>query len=307
MEAQKIRALEDAVIRSFSLIEREEYSFLGPMQETIASRLPLFHTIAERIKRRMQGWEPEGKIDPWAGFVTTDDPHAFPATSRHRTVQLHEKPPASARLSFAVVHGSFDPFHLGHLLMGLDAVADGTCDFSVIIPNADRSAGGSTVKPEKSAHGWRMRTAFEGGVDDFFPVTRLSPFGSVDGTYSAYERLIGANRPLLDRLDEVTIVVIIGSDIAFREGFTAWTNDTYGKIRKLLPSRADLRFRIVAREGFTDCERYANTLDFPVTIVPEISCASSSAIRKDPVSAVWLYPRAVPLLESFLLYGHSGS
>jgi len=303
MDTRKIRALEDAVARSFGILEGDEYSFLGPMKDTILSRLPLFQGIAERIRRRMQGCDPGNIVDPWVGFVTTNAAFAFPPSSRHRSVQLNSTPPDSSRLSFGVVHGSFDPFHLGHLLMGLDAVADGMCDFSIIMPNSDRDAGGSSLKPDKSAHGWRMRTAFSGGVDDFFPVTRLSPFGFQGDAYAAYARLIGENRAMLDGLDEVSVVVIIGSDVVFRSSFIEWTNATYGKIRGLLGPRSSLRFRIVERSGYTDCATRAGLLDFPVTVVPEVACASSSSIRSDPLSAIWLYPRAVPLLESFLLYG----
>ena len=53
MDSQKIRAVEDAVARSFSRIEGEEYAFLGPAQSVILSRLPLFQGIAERIRRRI--------------------------------------------------------------------------------------------------------------------------------------------------------------------------------------------------------------------------------------------------------------
>lgn len=305
MDCHKFRSLEDAVARSFSSIEGDEYSFLGDAKATILSRLALFQDITERVRHRTQGRENGRQIDPWLRFETTDGSCSFPASARHRTVQLHAGYPASGILSVGVVHGSFDPFHLGHLLMGLDSVADGTCDFSVIIPNSDRSEGGSSDKPEKSAHGWRMRTAFEGGVDDCYPITRLSPFGRSGDVYAAYSRLIGENRDLIDACDRFEVVVILGSDIVFRPRFTEWTNATFSRIRPLLGPHGTLSFRIVRRAGFDDCLEAARTLDFPVSVVHEVSCASSSSIRLDPVCAAWLYPRAVPLLESFLLYGHA--
>lgn len=305
MDCHKLRSLEDAIARSFSSLEGDEYAFLADAKAAILSRFALFQHNIDRVRRRMQGHEPGKKIDPWIQFETSDGSYPFPGLARHRTVQLRSGLPADGILSVGVVHGSFDPFHLGHLLMGLDAVADGTCDFSVIIPNSDRSEGGSSDKPGKSAHAWRMRTAFEGGVDDCFPIMRLSSFGRSGDVYAAYSRLIGENRGLIDACDRVEMVVILGSDIVFRPRFTEWTNAAFSRIRPLLGPRGTLSFRIVRRAGFDDCIKSARTLDFAVSVVPEVSCASSSSIRLDPVSAAWLYPRAVPLLESFLLYGHA--
>jgi hypothetical protein len=302
MDSRKIRGIEDAVDRSFSLLDGDEYAFLAHARDVILSRRALFFGIAERIRRGMEDRDPGRRIDPWASLAVTETPEVFPRDSRHRATRLHE---GASRLSVGIVHGSFDPFHLGHLLMGLGAVADGTCDFVIFAPNADRASGGSSEKPGKSAFDWRARTAFEGGVDDFYPAARLSSFGSSGDAVAVYSRLMGANRKAFESLDELTIHSIIGSDIVFRPRFAEWTNDRYGRIRELLGPRARLRFRIVERSGFSDCSARARTIDFPVEVVPEISCASSSAIRLDPVSSVWLYPRAVPLLESYLLYGHA--
>ena len=164
MDSREIRGIEDAVDRSFSLLDGDEYAFLAHARDVILSRRALFFGIAEKIRRGMDSGEPERRIDPWASLSVTETPETFPRDSRHRAPPLHE---GASRLSVGIVHGSFDPFHLGHLLMGLAAVADGTCDFVIFMPNADRASGGSSEKPGKSAFDWRARTAFEGGVDDF--------------------------------------------------------------------------------------------------------------------------------------------
>jgi hypothetical protein len=216
---------------------------------------------------------------------------------------------------------------MGHLLSALDALADGTCDFVVIMPNADNLAGGSSLKPNKSSHSWRMRTCFEGGVDDLFPALRLSSFGAQGDTVQAYKALLEANREVIDSLEGLELVVIVGSDIVLRERFAELTKDYF---RRIAACRKDgkihLSLRVVQRldfvctlfpgspieEGLSDTpealaeldriRRITQSLDCPVSITREVSCASSSSIKHDRGSEIWLYPRSVPLLEALLLY-----
>ena len=286
------------------MLTREEFLFLGEDREKILAQMPCLLGIASRIRARCS--ENHSQIDPWLSFETAESSAPFPPNSRHRTVHLHDGLPSSGSLSVGLVQGSFDPFHMGHLLMGVDAVADGACDFTIFMPNADRSSGGDSAKPDKTIHEWRMRTAFAGGVDDFFPAARLSPFGGGGDTLFSFGCLFDRNRNLIERLAHFSVVAIFGSDVVLRPKFIEWTNMTYGKLRERSGGKAEFRFRVVERPGYSgnsEISDILSRLDYPSIIVPEISCASSSSIRQDPFSAIWLYPRSVPLLEAFLLYG----
>jgi hypothetical protein len=301
MDIRNLQTIRDTVFRSFETIRDGEYDFLGDRRESVFEARSVLERLIGKIEARLIR---DVTFNPWAGFRIADGDSIWPAESRHRTVALNEAPATSV----GIVHGSFDPFHLGHLMMGLDAVADGSCSFSVFMPNADRAAGGTSLKPNKSSHSWRMRTVFAGGTDDFFPLTRASTFGCEGDTVCAYGRLIAENRELVEQGDGLDLVVIIGSDITLRPDFIVWTNPAYGRIRDAAPpGKIRIRFRVVERPGqdMTPDGRpirdILDRLDFPWSVVPEISCASSSSIRQDR-SAAWLYPRAITLLEAFLLY-----
>ncbi len=291
--------METAVLKSFESITGEEFDFLEARRRAVLARLPLFIESFRQIRnldRRPALECPFSIHDP-----------AFPLgpSLRHRAETGKIAPAASVdALSVAMVHGSFDPFHLGHLFMGLDAVRDGTCDFALFMPNADRMHGGATLKPDKSPFAWRSRTVLSGGVDDMFPALRYSSFGIRGGTVESHRRLLEANRPLLERLKSFELWIVIGSDILYRRGFEKWTNTTYRELVSLLrlPS-LEIRFRIVERAGYAFNPELVRALDFPWTLVSEVSLASSTAIREDPIGAMWLYPGGVVALESFLLYG----
>lgn len=305
MEFSVLRDIERSVRLSYSRLEEGEFSFLGSRREAVLSGLPsLLGRIASLKTAAARGslamdfalGGPETEADgPWP---------SLPEGSRHRRALLDPPAEGLRSLSLALVHGSFDPFHLGHLFMGLDAVADGTCDFALFMPNADRNQGGATVKPDKSPYPWRARTVLEGGVDDLFPAVRFCSFGYRGGTVESHLRLLEANRQLLCGIPETTLWIILGSDILYREGFAQWTNGTYGAILE----RAALEglrvcFRVVERSGYPVLRDRLEALVFPWVTVSEISLASSSAVRADPVAAVWVYPGELGSLESFLLYG----
>lgn len=300
-----IDSMETAVLKSFEALSGEEFDFLDARRRAVLSRLPLFIDCFRHLRMS------ERPLSIGFPFEILDPTFPLPANQRHESF-LPAPAPGTLNggelpvdeLSVAMVHGSFDPFHLGHLFMGLDAVCDGTCDFALFMPNADRSRGGPTAKPDKSPFGWRTRTVLAGGVDDLFPALRYSSFGLKGGTVESHRRLLEANRPLLERLNRFELWIVIGSDILYRKDFEHWTNTTYRELASQvrLPSM-EIRFRIVERPGYPFDPDQVRALDFPWTQVKEVSLASSTAIREDPVGAMWLYPGGVVALESFLLYG----
>ncbi len=294
--------MERSVFGSFEAVSGDEFSFLGERRNVVVSRLPLF---AERLAKLRALASPPGYLHR---FETLTPELALPECSRHRPERAGDIAWTDAgetgRLSVAMVHGSFDPFHLGHLFMGLDAVCDGSCDFAVYMPNADRERGGTTVKLDKGPFAWRARTALSGGVDDLFPALRYSSFGWRGGTVESHIRLLEANRPLLERLDRFDLLIVIGSDILHRKGFSDWTNRTYREILESVALPAlGIRFKVVERYGYPVLREPMDALDFPWVSVKEVSFASSTAIRDDPIAAVWLYPGGLLPLESYLLYG----
>lgn len=302
MDLRNFQAIRDAIVRSFETILDEEYDFLGARRDLILRERPSLERLLSRIESRLLL---DPSFNPWAGFCVSLDGKGYPPSSRHQSVILNVAPPRSV----GIVHGTFDPFHLGHLMMGLDAIADGSCDLIVYMPNSDRSSGGSSVKPNKSAHPWRMRTALSGGADDFFPLTRVSDFAREGDLARAFERLVDANRHIVCGPSGLDIVVIIGSDIVLRPDFIEWSNPAYARIASLAPTGGlRLSFRVVERNGHSASpdgralREILRDFDFPHEIVNEVSPASSSSIKQDHANAVYLYPREVSLLEAFLLY-----
>jgi len=302
MDIRNFQAIRDAIVRSFETILDDEYDFLGPRRDRILTERSFLERLLSRIESRLVL---DPSFNPWAEFCVSLDGKGYPSSSRHRTVCLNVAPPRS----IGVVHGTFDPFHLGHLMMGLDAIACGACDLIVYMPNSDRSAGGSAVKPNKSAHPWRMRTVLSGGADDFFPLTRVSTFGREGDIARSYGQLVDANRELIDGPSGLDLVVIIGSDIVLRPDFIEWSNPAYARVAALSPTGGlRLRFRVVERGGHDvapdgrTVREILRGFDFPYEVASELSCASSSSIKQDGSCAIYLYPREITLLEAFLLY-----
>lgn len=296
MENAVLRDMERAVSASFEAVTGEEFAFLGERRRDVLSSFPLFMEKIEALDT------PARSAAIRTAFTTLDPDVPLSPDCRHGAVSL--APRAGDELSFAVVHGSFDPFHLGHLFMGFNAVADHSCDFAIFMPNADSARGGSSLKRDKSPFAWRTRTALEGGVDDLYPALRLSSFGERGGTVDSHARLLAANRDTLIGYKRVRLWIVLGSDILHRQGFVEWTNSTYRSLLDAVRlSHLSVRFRIVERPGYSLLRDRLDALDFPWISVPEVSIASSTAIRTDPVRAVWLYPREVMALEAYLLYG----
>jgi len=297
MGHRALESIELAVLRSFEAVSGGEFAFLGERRNAVLSRLPLF---TERLRQLGLSNRLDGMVTP---FETLSPDIRLPDCARHMGCFVPPPSSPARELSVAMVHGSFDPFHLGHLFMGLDAVCDGSCDFAVFMPNADRENGGPTEKPSKSPFSWRARTLLSGGVDDFYPALRYSSFGSRGGTVESHLRLLLANRPRLADLDRFVLWIVLGSDIVRRPHFASWTNDTYREVLAgLALPNVEIRFRVVERAGFPLLREAMDTLDYAWISVPEVSLASSTAIRDDPVAAVWLYPGGVLALESYLLY-----
>jgi hypothetical protein len=307
MPRRSLEGIRNAVARSFAALGESEYDFLAERRDAILAIRPALEAQLAIVERRLST---DFRFNPWLPFRTSEGVGAWPAQSRHRLVPLDRDAAIPSALSIAFVQGSFDPFHLGHLAMGLDAVSAGACQFACYVPNADAARGGPGGKPNKSAFPWRLRTALAGGVDDFWPLTRASTFGIDGNVIESYAAFARENADVIDALDRVEFVAVIGSDVVFRPNFVAWTNAVYGQVPRLRgDGKLGLSFRVVARTGYEadsggrTVADIVRALDFPAVIVPELSCASSSSVRRGDEGAAWLYPRSIPLLEAFLLYG----
>jgi|GEM_PF-1204286 len=304
--ARRLRNLigvRDAVSRRYDELDGEAFSFLGGLREETKAHRPRLLELLDRILIR---YAFEGRVDPWMTFDATEGQlRSFPEDSRHRTIALDEPSRPGRRLSIALVHGSFDPFHLGHLYMGLECVADGSSDFVIYMPNADHWHSTSPLKPGKNDYAWRARTVFVGGVDDFYPISRLSPLGKRGKTPWEICSLLERNAELIDGSEGIVLTVVIGGDVTSRPGFAEKTNEMYGRVASFRGGgKVSLRFRIVEREsGSADTlSDQAGGLAFPFTVVGSVSSAASSAIRRAECYSDNLYPGSLTLLEPLFRY-----
>jgi hypothetical protein len=295
--------IRDAVSRRYDSLDGEPYSFLGGLREQAKAHRPRLLEILDRILIR---YAFEGSVDPWTTFDATEGPlRSFPEDSRHRTIALERAPGPGRPLSIALVHGSFDPFHLGHLYMGLECVAEGSSDFVIYMPNADHWHSTSPLKPGKNDYAWRARTVFAGGVDDFYPISRLSPLGKRGTTPWEICSLLERNAELIDGSEGIVLTIVIGGDVTSRPDFAERTNEMYGRVASFRGGGAvRLRFRIVEREsgGSGALAEAASGLAFPFEIARSVSSAASSEIRRAECYSENLYPGSLALLEPLFRY-----
>jgi len=304
--ARRLRNLigvRDAVSRRYDELDGEAFSFLGGLREETKAHRPRLLELLDRILIR---YAFEGRVDPWMTFDATEGQlRSFPEDSRHRTVALDAPSGPGRPLSIALVHGSFDPFHLGHLYMGLEWVADGSSDFVLYMPNADSWHTTSPLKPAKNDYAWRARTVLEGGVDDFYPISRLSPLGKRGKTPWEICSLLERNAELIDGSERLDLTVVIGGDVTSRPGFAEWMNEMYGRVATFRGGgKVRLRFKIIEREpgSASRVAEQAAGLAFPFDVVSSVFSASSSAIRRAERYSDNLYPGSLALLEPLFRY-----
>lgn len=143
-----------------------------------------------------------GKMRPWIDFDISDSSSSTsPLTGA-----------AGEKVHLAIFPGTFDPFHMGHLVAMLKHLADpnNTSDFVVTIPNSDREVKANPSDPYKNPFSWRYRLMME-VLKDFHPIIRLSDIGKSYRTREYFIRLLNKNIH-----HKIEITHVMGSDVLHR-------------------------------------------------------------------------------------------
>ncbi len=306
LRGEDMDAIENNVLASYeSLDDIEEFDYLDSLRKSLKNHRPEILELLAQIRKQFIS---KNKINPWLNFkiYNTDDKH-YNSYNRHTTLELNKNLPANKVLKVGIISGTFDPFHIGHLLMGLNHLANGTSDFVVYLPNADAWINRDPAKPNKSNYNWRFKTVMDGGVEDMFPLLRVSSFRRHG------EDLILNNQELIDQLDKIEFNVIIGSDILKKPNMVNKLKSDYKTLQQMgnHPGKINFTFHIIQRKNSilneTEIAEIRKELSFPIIIESSVSdastTASSSQLKEGLIDNFSnLYPSSLNLLGAYIRY-----
>ena len=146
-----------------------------------------------------------------------------------------------------------------------------------------------------------------GGVEDLFPLLRVSSLGRQGEPPWEIADLILNNQELIDKLDKIEFNIIIGSDVFKRPGILTKLESDYKNLQQMgNPKKINFNFHIVQRAGSeinpAEIKEIESVLSFPVTIEPSVSDASSSNFKEGTGNFSNFYPSSLKLLEPFIRY-----
>ncbi|HOV99089.1 MAG TPA: hypothetical protein PK595_05915 [Bacteroidota bacterium] len=305
---QRIQNMSDIlnkVIHTYDALDSKDFGYLGSLRESIKSYRPEVIDLLQKIRDQ---YAIKKQINPWQSFnISKGDLRYYDGYARHSSMALKEELPVNKIIRVGIIGGTFDPFHLGHLLMGLNHLAHGLSDFVVYVPNADAWIGKNPSKPNKNNYEWRFKTVMNGGVEDIFPLLRVAYLKRQGEPPWEIADLILNNQELIDKLDRIEFNIIIGSDVLKRPGIIKKFESDYKNLQKMgKPEKINFNFHAVQRKGAeltdADIDRIKDSFTFKLTIEPFISDASSSNFKEGDGSFCCFYPSSMTLLESFIRY-----
>lgn len=303
LKSKEMDEIEKNVLSSYdSLDDVEGFDSFDPLKKSLNTHKYEILELLAKIRKQVIS---NKRINPWLDFkIHNSGDKYYNSFKRHLSLELDESIPVNKTINVGIVNGTFDPFHIGHLLMGLNHLAHGTSDFIVYLPNDDVGVNEYSAKPNKSKFNWRFETVMYGGVEDMFPLLRVSTFGK-NG-----KNIVFNNQELIDKLDKIQFNIIIGSDILKKPNMAKKLESDYKSVQQMgvSTSKINFTFHIIQRKKSELSEKeiteIRKSITFPIIESPvsdASSTASSTQLKEGVVDHFSnIYPSSLNLLGPYI-------